>query len=421
MSPTIQRRMIQTVLAVLVLGLGVLALLGLKQLQRKPEQRETIEFVPLVTVQAVSVGDVPITVEGFGTVEARVEVQLVSQVGGQVVELHPALIAGGFFEAREMLVRIDPADYELAVARVQAELAQAQAIIIATDARIVDAQARVDDAQSEFQRLTQLGATGAASKREVRRADLAYQAAQAQHDEAHALRKSTAARRDAAQVALRQARLNLQRTELALPFNGRITRKDVDVGQYVGAGQGVARAYGTDVMQVPVPLEDAELAWFDVPGESSGIAGEAAGAAKGSAVTLHTEFAGRSLTWRGRVMRLKGQVDPITRMVHVIVEVTDPLDTQGYGHRLMPGMFVRAHIHGNTLMRVATLPRHSLRDNNTVWLVRDAKLRFHCVEPIRKQHTDVLVRGLVDGLQVITSGLDVYTDGMRVHTAEPGE
>ena len=137
MSPSTQRRMIQTVQTVLVLGLGVLALLGLKQFQRKPEQREPIEFVPLVTVQAVSVGDVPITVEVFGTVEARVDALLVSQVGGQVVALHPALIAGGFFEAREMLVRIDPADYELAVARVQAELAQAQAVIIATDARIV--------------------------------------------------------------------------------------------------------------------------------------------------------------------------------------------------------------------------------------------------------------------------------------------
>ena len=85
-------------------------------LTRKPPQRQEFRSAgPLVQVVRVEQADVPALVTGQGTVRPEVRVQLVPQVSGMVEHLHPAMVAGGFFKRGETLIRIDSADYDLAL------------------------------------------------------------------------------------------------------------------------------------------------------------------------------------------------------------------------------------------------------------------------------------------------------------------
>jgi RND family efflux transporter MFP subunit len=356
---------------------------------KSPERSERSYPGPLVDAITVGLSNHEAQVSGHGTVRARIAVQLVPQVAGKVVETHPGLVAGGYFDAGEPLVVIEPADYELAVQRAQAAVARAE-----VNLQIQEAEAEV--AQREWQRL---------HPGETPPSPLVVR--QPQVDQARAEFESSRA-------DLAAARLNLERTRISLPFRGRVLSETVDIGQFVVAGQAVASVYGTDTMEIPVPLEDSELAWFDIP--------DGNGQSHRADVRVEADYAGDDHTWFGQVVRTEGQVDPTTRMVPVVIEVTEPLSDHERPVTLVPGMFVEVVIAGRALEGVAVVPRHAVHEGDKVWVVEEGKLRIRQVEVTHFEDDNAFIgKGLSDGSQVVVSQLDVVTDGMKVRIAEDPE
>jgi len=341
---------------------------------------------PLVEAVTAHTADHPVTVHGDGAVRARIRVQLIPQVAGRIITAHPALAAGGFFRAGEALVVLDPRDYEAAVRRAQAAAQQARV-------QLEQAEAESRVARREWDRI---------HPGEEPSSPLVLRIPQVEQARAQL---------EAAKAELATARINLERTRLSLPFDGRVVSKSADVGQYVGPGQPVATVYGAHVMEIPVPLRDEELQWFTVPAPGSGR--------KGSPVTVSARFAGAVHRWKGHVARTEGEVDLATRMVHVVVEVDEPFANRTAP--LVPGMFVHVAISGKTLTNAFIIPRQAIHTNGTVWLAREGALRFAPVTVARFDGADALVtQGLSDGDVVITSQLEVVTDGMKVRVADAG-
>ncbi len=188
--------------------------------------------------------------------------------------------------------------------------------------------------------------------------------------------------------------------------------ENVDVGQYLVKGQKVATVYGTDVMEITVPLEDRELQWFPIPSRHG-----TSGNYMGPRVEVRVSFAGRRHIWEGRLVRTEGVVDKSSRMVHVIIAVSVPFDTSSGRAPLVPGMFAEVVIYGRTLQKVIAIPRHALRGGNTVWVVNDGRLYIRKVEIARSDHQSAyVVSGLDVNSPVVVSSLDVVTNGMRVRT-----
>ena len=381
---------VQFLSALVILGIGVGGY-KLFMSSRQPPEKQVREFHgPLVDVQIVYRHDEAIAVRGYGTVREKVRVQVVPEVSGKVVEVHPNLVSGGFFRAEETLMSIDPRDYELAVQRAQAVVARSRVLL-----DIERAEATV--ARLEWQQLNPGEApTSALTLREpqIRNAEAQLQAAQAE---------------------LEKAKLDLDRTRIWLPFDGRIIDKTADLGQYLQAGQAVATVYGTAVVEIPVPLEDRELAWFDVPDEPGQ---DQANGYTGSVVAIRAQFAGSKHHWKGRVARTEGRIDPASRQVYVIVEVTNPFQVDEGAVPLVPGMFVEVVISGDTLSDVIGVPIHALRNGEQVWVVEANKLIIKDVKVARQtQELAYISTGLDDETAVVVSPLDMVTDGMKVRTA----
>jgi RND family efflux transporter MFP subunit len=206
------------------------------------------------------------------------------------------------------------------------------------------------------------------------------------------------------------ARLNLERTRISLPFDGVVVSESADVGQFVGSGNRLATVYGTDVVEVRVPLDSRELAWFEVP-SGRGRTGPQA--------EVTVEYGGRSVRWEGRVTRMEAQVDQASRMVHIVVEVPDPYKTSADHPPLLPGTFVDVRIFGRTLNDVVSVPRHAIRDGRSVWVLEDGSLRVREVEVLRADRQQTLISsGLEEGDLVIVSSLDAVTDGMTVRSVD---
>jgi RND family efflux transporter MFP subunit len=189
-----------------------------------------------------------------------------------------------------------------------------------------------------------------------------------------------------------------------------VVSENVDVGQFVGNGSRLATVYGTDVVEVRVPLDSREMAWFDVPTRSGGT---------GSDAEVSASFGGTRSVWEGRLTRMEAQVDQTSRMVHVVIEVPNPYDTTGGRPALLPGSFVDVRISGRTLNEVTSVPRHAVHDGGSVWVFDNGSLRIREVEVLRADRQQTLISsGLEEGDLVIISSIDAVTDGMTVRQVD---
>jgi RND family efflux transporter MFP subunit len=375
--------------SIVILGV-MIALILIKY--RKPPQREKQEVQPpLVEVQQLRVKDIPMVVQGYGTVNPTVEVDIVPEVAGKVVNIHPELRVGGFIRADEKILEIDPRDYELAVQ-------QAEAAVADTKVKLETEQAEAEVARREWNELhpdTEPTSPLVLREPQIRKAQAALDSADAQ---------------------LAAAKLRLERTRLSLPFDVLITSETVDLGQYVVMGQPLAKAYGTEAVEIEVPLQDDELAWFDVF-ENSIFADGDRGSAEGTPAEVGADFAGAKHTWNGHIVRTTGQVDRTSRMISVVVEVPNPFKVSNSRPPLLPGVFAEVLIHGKALRNAVAVPRDAIREGNKVWLVNGNRLH---VKPLDIVRTDkdfaYVVSGVSDEADIVISSLDAVVDGMRVRT-----
>ena len=380
-------------LPILVLALGALGAVAMYRSKPKAERRQVETVLPLVRVQRVEPVDLQLSVSSQGTVSPRTESTLVPEVAGQVVWVWPSFASGGFFEAGEPLLRIDPFDFQQAIVQAHSALAQA-------DLRLAQEQAEAEVAGREW---SDLG-DGAPSSLTLRKPQLA------QAEAALA----------AANAALERAQRNLDRTEIRAPYAGRVRRKDVDVGQYVAPGTPLAIVYAVDFAEIRLPLPDEDLAFVDLPlvyrdDDESNI---------GPEVMLRASFAGREHEWKGRIVRTEGEIDTRSRMVHAVALVADPYGRGEDPDRppLAAGMFVNATILGRVVEGVSVVPRSAVRGEDRVLVVDgDDGLRLRTVDVVRRTAEQVVVgSGLEEGDRICLSPLAAITDGMRVRIDAPG-
>ena len=437
-------------LAVLLAGGGIAFWIFKNPRRAAEEPRRAAP--PVVRVIEAAPRSHRVIVPSQGTVNPRTRTTLVAEVAGRVVSVAPAWAEGGFFEEGGVLLRIDSSDYDLAVVSAKAEVAQAEL-------RLARELEEAEIARREWREI---------GKPESEPSPLVLREPQV---------KEARAALEAARARQRQAELDLERTEVRAPFAGRVLERSADVGQYVARGSTVGRIYAVDYAEVRLPVTVDDLAFLDVPLRYRGEGRIDAGLP----VTLHARFAGEEHSWGGEVVRTEGEIDPRTRMVHLVARVEDPYGRGDDPERppLAVGLFVRAEIAGRVLDDVIVLPRHVLRRGEEV-LVADTspvaapperapsdsppspagalpqaeareaeahlpagRLRFHPVEVLRYEGELVLVRaataasgepgahgaaarassdapreGLRPGELVVVSPIATVIDGMPVRVLE---
>lgn len=383
--------LVQSFIAVVILGAGIVGAYVLVKLRKPPEKTEQNVQAPLVKIEPLEVRDIPMVIQGHGTVNPKVQVDIIPEVAGKVVFVHPELKVGGFIRKDEKILQIDPSDYELAVQQAEASVAEATV-------RLETEQAEADVARKEWDELnpgTEPTSLLVLREPQIRQAKATLASANAQ---------------------LATAKLRLERTSLSLPFDGLITSERVDLGQYVVTGQSLGMAFGTEAVEIEVPLKDDELAWFDVFAHSIFTDGNPNPRTQ-TPVEVRADFAGAEHTWQGRVVRTTGQVDKMSRMVVVVIEVQDPFKIANGRPPLLPGVFAEVLIQGRTLCNAVAVPRDAVREGNQVWLVNDGRLHIQPLDVIRADKDYAYVTSdIPDGAKVVLSSLDAVVGGMAVRT-----
>ncbi|WP_291841808.1 efflux RND transporter periplasmic adaptor subunit [Maricaulis sp.] len=375
-------------LILIVVGaVGVGVIVSLFMSQQRPERANAAPRPVAVFVDEARLDTIALQVSSQGEARPRTQINLVPQVAGRITFVNPDFIEGGFFEAGETLVQIDDADYRLAVTRASAQVAQAQQALVRE-------QAESELAASEWAELGE----GEASSLTLREPQLAEARAQLA----------------AAEAALQAARLDLQRTRISAPFSGRVRTKSADLGQYVSPGTPLGEVFSTDAVLVRLPLTDHELGLLGIP-----IAYNAGGDGEGMPVELSAALGGSQQTWQGRITRTDSAIDPQTRVLYAIAEVTDPYGAgASNGTPLAVGLFVTANITGRDVENAYILPRSALRGQNSVYVAEEGgTLSVRTVDVIDSNSERVVVSsGVRGGEMVVISPIRGASDGMRIQT-----
>ena len=324
-----------------------------------------------------------------GVVQPRTQSTLIPEVSGRVIWISPNFRDGGFFEEDEVLLKIDPRDYETAVVASQATLAQRQSALELEEAQ--------HDQAVENWRL--LGDGGTPNPLTLREPQLAEAKANV----------------ESAQARLREAQRNLERAVIHAPYAGRILRKQVDVGQTVSPGNGLATIFAVDYVEIRLPLFNEYLDFIDLPEDYRGE--DATETAPKPKVLLTGNYGSRSVTWQGQIVRADGAFDPGSRQLFVVAQVDDPYSRNDEDRPpLKVNQFVEAKIEGDALENVFVVPRTAIRDGREV-LIIDAnhQIRRRAVTAIWRDKENWIIREqLKPGEVLCTTPMRFAAEGARV-------
>jgi RND family efflux transporter MFP subunit len=368
-------------LPLLIVAAGAASAYKLYDTRPVAKRTRPLEAAPLVRTMRAEATTMPVSVTATGTVRAAREIALKPRVAGRVEQMSPSFTPGGVLREGEMLLRLDESDFRLAVDEKKADVTKAEA-----DLELEMGQQYV--AREEWKHL--LGEKTLKTALALRKPQLA----QAQ------------AALDAAKAAQQKAELDLTRTVVRAPFNALVTARNVDVGSQVSTADTLATLAGTDEYWIEISVPMDRLRWIDLPGSN---------AERGSPATVSVAAGER----RGRVLRLLGELQSDSRMARVLVSVHDPLLLAGTAGpaaaRLILGDYVSVAVQGREVQNAVRLPRSALRDDDTVWVVRDAALSIRKVHTVWKDRDDVFVdSGLAPGENVVVSNLSSPIEGMSL-------
>lgn len=359
----------------LVFGIPILAVIvavGMMSLKEKPPEKERVELDPLVDVLVLEAITTQFEVRSQGTVRPRTETILSAEVSGTITSISPKFIAGGVFGVNEVLMRIDPTNYKVALDQAEALVAQRQ--IEYDGARKLKSQGY----RAETEYASAVAALASAKAEEVR------------------------------------ARRNLERTYIRLPYAGMVRAKDSDIGQFVNPGTRLGVTFATDFAEVRLPLTDLDLAFIELPGAADMTD---SGDALGPVVELSAVRKGQMTKWPARIVRTEGVVDESSRVTYAVARIDDPYRLRSDGTALPIGTFVTASIEGASVPGLYRAPNAAVRGANQLLVVdADNALHLRNVKVVRADAEFTYFRGGLDGERIVVSALEAPIEGMRVRT-----
>ena len=371
------------VLAIIASGYGIMTLL--KRSGPEPKQRQPQRMQTLVEVQTLRSGEARVVVEGMGRVNAAQHITLRAQVGGRIEWISDKWLEGAYFDANELMLRIEPDDYELSVARAESALAQRQ-----SELAVEMGFQRV--AEREWELLNETGTSDVA-------VDASLALREPQLKQAEAMQRS-------AEAELNQAELNLSRTQIRAPFDAMLLSRSVEPGALASTNAEVAELISTDAFHIQVAIPENRAVAIEIPGASASI-----------------RIRGVDTVIEGQVVSLLGDLDPQGQMARVLVEVKDPfalLPENAERPKLLLGAFVEVLIEGKPMPNAFEIPRKALQNGDVVWLKRpDGTLEIRPVQVAWRNRDTVLIRsGVEAGEQVILTPLSLASNGMLVRTKD---
>ena len=384
----------------------------------------------IITAEAAPVRTI---VRGYGNVRAARSWEAISEIAGTVVWRHPDLDTGNVIREGTVVLKIDPTAYELALAEAEADLAALGADVAQIDVDEANTgrllaleQDRQSLSEAELERTRDLVRRGVAPQSALdgqERATLLVRRGVEELRNAAGLFPSRRNLLDAqmarTKAVLARARRDLEKTDIAAPFDLRVGSVHVERHQFVAAGQQLVTAddIGRAEITAQIPMLSFRRLLGDAGRDDASSPGDVF--ASFSRVSAEVQLVSDTAqTWQGRLVRVESALDPQARSVPAVVSVDDPYAGANPPARLplVPNMYVELVLTGPALSESVTLPDSAIHEGDLVYL-RDPEGHLELREVAvawRQAGQAILADGVAPGEEVILDDLVPAIPGMTV-------
>ncbi|TWI70659.1 RND family efflux transporter MFP subunit [Desulfobotulus alkaliphilus] len=365
-------------LVIIAMGAG----LGRYFMETRPaaQRRPAVQATPLVTVLPLQKEAAVEQLSVMGTVVAEREVDIRSPLAGTLVYMSGDFFPGGYLDEGSLMLKVDPADYRIALDRAAAAVNRAAADLDLERGRAAMAEAEVKTLE---------GLTG----QSLSATELTLRKPQMRQMEA----ALASARAD-----LEMAEIQLERTRIQAPFDGVLTRRHVVAGSRVSVGEVLASLAGRDAFWIEARIPRDRTSVLRTENHEKGPS--------------HVDIRSAGGKRQGLVFQILPDITENTRMARMLVRVEDPLGLKSPLPPLFLGDFLSMEVAGRRFEEGFYLPHGSLREGSRIWLVDgENRLRFIDVKPLFSDGRGIYIApDLEEGSLLVISDLGLAVEGMSV-------
>ncbi len=339
---------------------------------------------PDVIVEILTPKDFQVQISSNGTTTPLTQTVLTAEVGGEVIYRSKKFADGASVIEGEILAKIDDTDLQLQYKNALLQLANAE----------VQYSLQLAEAEVAKEAWDKIG-DGVASDLTLKKPQL----------------KQAEAFLEVAKAQVSSAAKKLNKTEIIAPYAGRIQNVNIDLGTTIIPGQPVGAMYTSSEIEITLAVKDNDLQFLSIP-----MDGRKLNPSEQASVVIESFYKGKTQSWKGKLERVDGVIDPVTRMINLIavfkndfIEIDKP--------NLPIGLFVEAKIDGITLKNIFEIPINSISEDNEVYIVdKDNQLELRELTILKKYSEFVIIKdGLKAGERLVTSKLSTASDGIKVN------
>ena len=351
--------------------------------QVKPDPVEELP-PPDVIIEILTPKDFQVQISSNGTTTPLTQTVLTAEVGGEVIYRSKKFAEGASVIEGEILAKIDDTDLQLQYKNALLQLANAE----------VQYSLQLAEAEVAKEAWDKIG-DGVASDLTLKKPQL----------------KQAEALLEVAKAQVSSAAKKLNKTEIIAPYAGRIQNVNIDLGSTIIPGQPVGAMYTSSEIEITLAVKDNDLQFLSIP-----MDGRKLNPSEQASVVIESFYKGKTQSWKGKLERVDGVIDPVTRMINLIAVFKNDF-IESDKPNLPIGLFVEAKIDGITLKNIFEIPINSISKDNEVYIVdKDNQLELRKLTVLKKYSEFVIIKdGLRAGERIVTSKLSTASNGIKVN------
>ena len=339
---------------------------------------------PDVIIEILTPKDFQVQISSNGTTTPLTQTVLTAEVGGEVIYRSKKFAEGASVIEGEILAKIDDTDLQLQYKNALLQLANAE----------VQYSLQLAEAEVAKEAWDKIG-DGVASDLTLKKPQL----------------KQAEAFLEVAKAQVSSAAKKLNKTEIIAPYAGRIQNVNIDLGTTIIPGQPVGAMYTSSEIEITLAVKDNDLQFLSIP-----MDGRKLNPSEQASVVIESFYKGKTQSWKGKLERVDGVIDPVTRMINLIAVFKNDF-IESDKPNLPIGLFVEAKIDGITLKNIFEIPINSISKDNEVYIVdKDNQLELRELTILKKYSEFVIIKdGLKAGERIVTSKLSTASNGIKVN------
>jgi len=419
---------------ILIIGLGVVKKMSRQKPPRPSDQKKNVIVVDVLQLKRE---DISLDIEGYGTVRSQKEMDINSELSGEIIVINDAFVEGGFVKKGDLLLELDPDDYaqKLNAAVADVNIARANIEELKQQSNYLDElmklmKQKMALAKEEYNRQKLSRKKGHISTQQLEKAQTTYIQNEQQYLEMKqtlkglpiSLKKAKA-NLVKSETALSNAQKNVSLTKIRAPFSAQVIKTNVEKGQRIKSGSIIGRLAYDRVYEIPVMVDQRELS--KLPNVPLEFMPEYMANFNKPQTTIPVDVQWVrdkvGYVWKGRLARIE-PIDAQTRTVPLIAEVESPWQSMKDGtYPLLTGFYCKVTIPGYRSKKgLIKIPVEALRENDTIYLFEDNSLSIVNIRVVHYFTDEIVILPIdktieLDNRMLITSNIQYPIEGMPIY------